>query len=688
MFDIVPNKNITLDSFDVHVASGVATIEIYYRLGSYLPHVSSQAGWILAGTATVNAAGANLPTRVPIGGINLIGGQTYGMYITHQTSGTLAYTNISPTGGMTLTGPDFTLNLGHGGSKWAVTIADRQWNGRIYYSAGAIGCNSTKVPIQVNTGLPPLVDAGISAVVNPVGSTPSGTPTPIIVDLKNFGANTLTSASIVWSLNNVIQDTLLWTGTLPYSQTLAVTLDTVTFAGGVYCIKSWTFLPNGVTDSVNSNDTASTCFNACMAGVYTIGPATSGTYDFNTFNTALSTLVASGICGHVVFDVYPGTYTEQLTIPQINGMDINNTVTFRGFLDSTQTILQHTATSTANWVVRLNGADYFRFEKLTMRALDPTNGRVVELINGAHYNRFSNCQLISAGTTSLSSAVIYDNTTLNHHNHYLNNYMKGGYYGLYIYGASTGSWQKGTLIKNNIIRGTFYYPINIYYADSVEVNGNLIDSITGAYSYGISMYYINNYYQVVGNTVRIIGTSGVSYGIRDYYNNYFSYNPNRTGTGLVANNMVSISGSTIGHYGLYAYYSNGTEYYHNTISVTGGSASYYTVYQYNTTSNTLGDKFINNIFSNTAGGYAAYFGTPASVVACDYNNFYTTASNFVYWNANHPTLAAFQTASGTNANSHNITPPYLAVHDLHLTNTLCRPRAHLLLLYQPISMAN
>ncbi|HRZ50088.1 MAG TPA: hypothetical protein P5338_11910, partial [Bacteroidales bacterium] len=236
------------------------------------------------------------------------------------------------------------------------------------------GCQSQKASVQVNTGLPPLVDAGISAVLNPVVNTTSGTPTPITVELKNFGADTLVSANIVWSLNSVVQDTLPWTGSLPYNQTLAVTVDTAVFAGGTYCIQSWTFLPNGVTDSVNSNDTAVSCFNACMAGTYTIGPSATGTYDFNSFNSALNTLVVSGICGPIVFDVYPGTYTEQVTIPQINGMDINNTVTFRGTGDSTQAILEFSASSTANWTLRLNGADYFRFEKLTIRALNTSYG--------------------------------------------------------------------------------------------------------------------------------------------------------------------------------------------------------------------------------------------------------------------------------------------------------------------------
>jgi len=539
----------------------------------------------------------------------------------------------------------------------------------VTYVVGGLGCPSLRVPVVVNTSAPPAVDAGISQIVNPYMNAASNVMHPIQVRLKNYGLNALTSAKIVWSLDNVIQDTTMWAGSLANAATVDVTLDTMSFNGGVYCIKAWTILPNGSPDPLPLNDTANHCFNACLGGVYTIGPATTGTWDYNTFNQAVTALQTLGICGHVIFDVQPGTYTEQVTLPAIPGTSANQTVTFRGTGDSTQAILEFSASSTANWTLRLDGADYFRFEKLTIRALNTTYGRVVEMINGAMYNRFAHNQIISAGTSTSTTACIYDYNTLNHYNTYLNNYMNGGYYGMYIYGVSSTSWEKGTVIKGNTIRGTYYYPIYVYYGDSVEVIGNLVDSVVGNYSYGINLYYTNNYYRIVGNTVRITGTSGTSYGIRDYYCNYYSYNASPTGYGLVANNMVSISGSTSGHYGMYAYYCNGTEYYYNTVSITGGSTSYYGLYQANTTSNTLGQKFVNNLFSNTGGGYAAYFSTPASVLLCDYNNYYATGVNLAYWSGAHTTLASLQAASGKNVHSVNINPPFKAVHDLHLSNT-------------------
>lgn len=270
MFNIIPNKDITIDSFDVHIKTGTTTtVEVYYREGSYLPYISTQSGWILAGSATVTPAGPNLPTRVPIGGLTLTGGQTYGLYITLQTSGSLANTYIWGSGIVTRTGPDFDLVLGNSGPKWSAINAERQWNGGIYYSIESEGCSSLKVPIQVNVGAPPPVDAGIEAIVNPQDSAVTSIPYPILVRLKNYGTDTLTSASIIWSLNNVLQDTFAWSGSIPYSNIQLVTLDTVFFQSGANCIKVWTFLPNGVVDTIFQNDTATHCINAFSVSVIT-----------------------------------------------------------------------------------------------------------------------------------------------------------------------------------------------------------------------------------------------------------------------------------------------------------------------------------------------------------------------------------------------------------------------------------
>ena len=58
MFEIVARDDIIIDGFDVHIATGSQTIEIYYRAGTYSGFETSSTGWTLAGSATVTGAGA------------------------------------------------------------------------------------------------------------------------------------------------------------------------------------------------------------------------------------------------------------------------------------------------------------------------------------------------------------------------------------------------------------------------------------------------------------------------------------------------------------------------------------------------------------------------------------------------------------------------------------------------------
>jgi hypothetical protein len=530
----------------------------------------------------------------------------------------------------------------------------------------ATGCQSAKVPLTVFVTGFPTVDAGIVTIVEPVGSTQSGIATPIKVELKNYGLNPLTSVNIIWKLNSVIQDTFPWSGNLLRDSIEIVTIDTMIFAGGVYCIDAYTNMPNMVPDTINSNDTANICFNACMAGVYTIGPAATGTYNYNTFNSALSDLVASGICGHVVFDVYPGTYSEQLTIPQINGMNINNTVTFRGVTgDSTAVILQYTALGASDyWTIRLNGADWFRFEKMTIKGLGASYARAVEFQTNAENNIISNCVIsVPVGTSSLF-APIYVASTVNHDNQILNNVIQNGYYGIYWYGSSTANLTKRTVIQGNIIQGFYYYGAYLYYFDSLIFNQNTVRNLTGfANGYGVFAGYCQNLSLFTKNKIELAPTGTVYGGI---------YITDCTGAvaarGLVANNFITIAGSnTTGvHYGLRLYYSNYYDLIHNSVNLMAGSNTSRAMEVYAGSLNNV----LNNYARNTSGGYAYYVYLASNIDQSNHNNFWSSGTQLAYWaGINYGNLTALQTASLKDANSHNINVPYISTYDLHLLST-------------------
>ncbi len=523
--------------------------------------------------------------------------------------------------------------------------------------------------VKLSFGPSMVLNAGMSMINSPTPPAAPGSH-PVTATLMNYGSATLTSATIGWSVDGVVQSPLAWTGSLTQGQSTAtpVSLGSYTFPAGVHTLKVWSAAPNLGTDEFPANDTATltTNFASSLSGTYTIGGTGA---DYPTIAAAHSDLTTLGISGPVIFNINSGTYTEQLTFPQILGASDINTITFKSTTGNADDVIwQFTGTSAANFTFKLNGGDYYRFKYLTIKNLDPTYGRVIDLTGGAHYNIFESNKIYTAGASSSTTSCVYDGNTLNNYNQYLYNYMSGGYYTMYLYGVSSSSWEKGTVVKGNELLGSYYYPLYMYYCDSVEVIGNYVHSGVAPYSYGISVYYVNNYYRIVGNRVNIVGTSSTAcYGIRDYYGNYASYNANPTGFGLVANNMISIVGGTGTNYGLYSYYGNGTETSFNTVLVTNGSATAArALYQANTSSNTLGQSYYNNIFVNTGGGYAAYFNTVAQVSASDYNCYKSNSGTyFVYWGSNRTDLTALQTASSKDMMSISVMPAFVSNSDLH-----------------------
>ncbi|MBC8342854.1 MAG: T9SS type A sorting domain-containing protein, partial [Bacteroidetes bacterium] len=155
------------------------------------------------------------------------------------------------------------------------------------------------------------------------------------------------------------------------------------------------------------------------------------------------------------------------------------------------------------------------------------------------------------------------------------------------------------------------------------------------------------------------------YGMYVYYSDGTS-----TERGIIANNFISIIGGSSTNYGIYDYNSTYQDFYYNSVSINAGNTSSRSLYL----SSGSNQKFINNIFSNTGGGYCAYFNTPTAVLVSDYNNFYkpasSTSSYYVYWSGNKTTLAALQTASGKDSHSVNIDPTFTSNTDLHLSTTV------------------
>ncbi len=145
MFDVIATNTITIASFDVNIA-GPTTVEVYYRPGSWTGFNMSSAGWTMLGSYVTTTGGVGTPTAVPIGGLTINAGETYGLYVTTIASGSMSYTNMPPAA-PPYSDANITIDGGQGGAyPFALGNANRMWNGNLHYVEGDGSCGLTGVP--------------------------------------------------------------------------------------------------------------------------------------------------------------------------------------------------------------------------------------------------------------------------------------------------------------------------------------------------------------------------------------------------------------------------------------------------------------------------------------------------------------------------------------------------------------
>jgi len=103
-------------------------------------------------------------------------------------------------------------------------------------------------------------DAGIASVEMPKGVVCGNSVSPV-VSLYNYGSETLTSASINYSLDGNPAQNYNWTGSLSSNQAAEVTLPAVNFSNGSHTFTVSTSSPNGGADDEPANNEATSSFS-------------------------------------------------------------------------------------------------------------------------------------------------------------------------------------------------------------------------------------------------------------------------------------------------------------------------------------------------------------------------------------------------------------------------------------------
>jgi parallel beta-helix repeat protein len=465
----------------------------------------------------------------------------------------------------------------------------------------------------------------------------------VLVSLKNYGIDNLTTVAIDWSINNIQQSRYTWTGALVSGDTTRINLGNYSFdIKENYSIKSWTVLPNGQSDPGITNDTLFiTGLYAALNGTYTIGGSNP---QFNNFTEAVHTLSFGGIIGPVVFKARPGIYTEQIIMPKITGTSATNTITFESENgDSTAVVIRFNSAAANNYTWQFNTASNVKLNKLTLQALNATYANVITNYGTNKRLKISNCKIT---TVSGSNGYLFYLASSIDSSFIENNLIENGSTGLYVgYGSA------GVLITNNQFKDQNFRGMDIYNNNGTVLSGNQItgnQTSNSAYN-AISLYGSSNF-KITKNKIDI-RNSGI--GINIYNGNGSLAEP-----ALVANNFVHVAGNS-GSDGINLS-GNYLEICYNSINITntdpgssalkGGGSNV---------------AFKNNNLVNPGGGYSMinYYGY---INYSDYNNLYTTGTNLAYFNGDRLNLTDLRAASNQEQHSVSANPKYISSSDLHV----------------------
>lgn len=479
------------------------------------------------------------------------------------------------------------------------------------------------------------------------------------------------------------------------------------------------------TYTIDPNGTGTTNYASFTAAVSAL--TTSGVSGPVTFNVAAGTYNEQIVIGAITGSSATNRVTFQKA-PTATGA----------------AVLTFAATSTANYTIQLAAASNITFKDLTLANTANTGqtvGGIVEyggtVTNIQFINNIFNG---NAGTSTSSSygALRYGSTPSTGYAagvwKIVGNTFNNTSYSANIYGSSTVN-ADSAIVTNNTINGTYYH-VYTYYAKNVVVSNNTLNTAAGMVGYnyvyypassvvmnnntmngmaygmysltttnntGTLTYSINNnvvnsassastaygFYisgsstaankiakvTIKNNKLNLIGSSTV-YGIYASYVGATTADPSE-----VSNNMIScVSGSSASVYGFYPYHLANMNFDHNTVHVTGGSATAARAAYINRSTSTTaiavgGLNMRNNIFSNTGLGYAIEIASTtntAAMIGTMSNNAYqgNTVNPFRNGTTNYTTLADWQTATTKDAGSAFGTILFYNSADLHVQNAL------------------
>lgn len=518
--------------------------------------------------------------------------------------------------------------------------------------------------------VPPDYDLGLTAVANPVAPFAAGAQS-ISVTMRNFGQQTITSATIYWTFNSISQAPINWTGSLAPGQSTTVNLGTVNFAVGTLSTVSATVCcPNGQTDENSTNNTIEAQLSPGLSGTYTIGGSTP---DFPDIVTAANQLTAGGTLGAVTFNVRPGTYSGHVYIANPPGNQQSRPIVFQSENGNAASVIivhnggtTQTAPLNATGVtggeptVRLLNADWVTFKDVTVQATGTGGSNWAVCVELMGNSASDGCDgvtfdgVVFSGRTA--SGFVYNDILLLSNAAYHTGLVvksctfQNGSAGMYIWRTAT-PFMGGHQYVDNTFTNFYAGAIFSNVTDGLVIRRNVISSPSAGISAGVNIANNIGDFRFEKNRIRLTGSptsqvAGLLLQARA------SGNP---GAPLVANNFIQVSGSM---WGIRCANTSNTKVFHNTVYTSGASSAMFGV-PVRVDGSTVGMSLNNNIFY-VGGGQSAVMDMAATgaFASLDYNTVYTPGSVIGYWGstgvmkgASGSELSGWRTTSGRDQNS-------------------------------------
>ena len=174
MFDLTASRDLTVTGFAVHTATANDyRIRVYWKLGSYAGFESQNGAWTLLGQQHVTGLGQGAETAVGVGGLGLLAGQTYGLYVVNGDSvdARSGRENLLHSDALeAFANADLSfapgVGVGYGTNGFnGSTVSPRTWNGRVHYESGLGRATTLAVAVPEPGTAALLAPAGFAALL-------------------------------------------------------------------------------------------------------------------------------------------------------------------------------------------------------------------------------------------------------------------------------------------------------------------------------------------------------------------------------------------------------------------------------------------------------------------------------------------------------------------------------------------